>query len=37
MNGAKLRRIWNSFCPEGAMGFSPGFQPWEPSKTNGSP
>ena len=19
-------------CPEGAMGFSPGFQPWEPSK-----
>ena len=36
-NGAKLSRIWDGFCPEGATGFSPGFQPWEPSKQMGSP
>jgi hypothetical protein len=31
-NGAKLGRIWDGFCPEGAIGLSPGFQPWETSK-----
>jgi hypothetical protein len=32
LNGTKLGRIWEGFCPEGAIGLSPGFQPWEPSK-----
>src|SRR5271166_622178 len=38
-NGAKLRsgRLGMVLCPEGAMGLSPGFQPWEPSNQNGSP
>jgi hypothetical protein len=31
-NGTKLGRIWDGFCPEEAVGLSPGFQPWEPSK-----
>src|SRR5271170_2829762 len=26
-NGAKIRKIWDVFCPGGATGFSPGFQP----------
>ena len=30
LNGAKLRRITDGFCPEGATGLSPRFQPWEP-------
>jgi hypothetical protein len=31
-NGAKIRAVWDFFCPGGAVGLSPGFQPWETSK-----
>jgi hypothetical protein len=31
-NGTKIRAICDLFCPGGAVGFSPGFQPWETSK-----
>ena len=24
------KELWDGFCPEGATGLSPGFQPWEP-------
>jgi hypothetical protein len=27
-NGAKAKG-WDDFCPGGAVGLSPGFQPWE--------
>src|ERR1700722_8650898 len=27
LNGAKLSRIWDGLCPEGAIEFSPGCQP----------
>ena len=32
MNGTKIRPFEMFFCPAGAVGFSPGFQPWETSK-----
>src|ERR1700693_3782855 len=31
-NGTKIRPFEMFFCPAGAVGFSPGFQPWETSK-----
>ena len=31
LNGAKLRAVWDAFCPAEAIGFNPGFQPWETS------
>jgi hypothetical protein len=29
--GTKLGAVWDVICPGGAVGFSPGFQPWETS------
>jgi hypothetical protein len=27
--GTTKRHVWEALCPEGAIGLSPGFQPWE--------
>jgi hypothetical protein len=37
LNGTNIMAIWDVFCPAGAIGFSPGFQPWEISKKIASP